>query len=527
MSALHEFVEPAPDGRAATKMLPREDLLRRVDQIAREELAHEDERFSGPCAANIVDHLLDRGEYVLRHVATDAGPRLALVHDALALVLVRWKNEHDVLKPSRNVERTNPILSAARLDGKDLFETLPPPVTLHTIDDQIWDHLLAIYADRKGFMGRVGFRLKVDMVFPCPKPPDDAIYKRYLKGTSLDAPRLVVLPPSVFPDLRPRAWKAIGVSSLYRGWALIGRSDASRHDIHDKPDIEGRLETLRLLVEELRRERPRVVALDERGAQFYRSLGELDGAGKPLPEPTILGTTPDRSDPLYTALVEGRAQYVVGSAPTRARCEQVPALKVFVDYLDLETTLSPEDLARLSGPPMHEVWHVDRELDQAALLRLASVMFYTVEFIRTYPEDYVRFLYDKARECESASPPEADAPIGIRFIRNAVAACYRFVPLDLYSSTYLLANSPHYFPDLDGWKAAHVAGLHNELMRYREQCYRWIERLAERLRPGAPPGVTALIERGNRNLQIYNYFDAESHLRRAFERLAGAGAGSP
>ena len=404
LSAMYELVESAPDGRVATKMVSREHFLDLVERHSREELINEDERLSRKSADKVVDHLLDRREYVLQHVATDSGKRLVLVHDAIGLVLARWKNEYEVLKPSRDVERTNPVLAGARFGREELYDIVSPPLTLlSTIDDQIWDHLLAIYANRRGFLARLGFRLAVQEVFPCPKPPEDEQYKRHLSGTSATRPRLVVLPPSVFPYLGPDEWQAIGISGVYRGWALIGHRKGSLPDLKGEVDVEKRRVNLSLLVRGLRNSTPRVSALDERGARFYQALGEVDSSREPLPKPTILGSTSDRSDSLYLALVNNEADFVVGSAPTRALCEQAPAFKVYVDYVDLEEIVPTGASAIISRPPMHGVWLVDRGLDEATLLRLASVLYYTVDYIRNNPEDFIRFLYDKAREGNAPS----------------------------------------------------------------------------------------------------------------------------
>ena len=122
-----------------------------------------------------------------------------------------------------------------------------------------------------------------------------------------------------------------------------------------------------------------------------------------------------------------------------------------------------------------------------------------------------------------------DTPIGTRFVRNAVAACYQFVPISLYSSTFLLANSPNYFGDLNGWTIENMSSIYHRLIRYREECFAWLEKLAlaKDLRLDPADNISALLERGNRHLQIYNFFDAEACFRQAFGLLAGAGAERP
>jgi hypothetical protein len=420
------------------------------------------------------------------------------------------------------------VLAAAGFGRQDLYDTDPPPLRFSTIDDQIWDHMLAIYADRRGFLARLGFGLDVREVFPCPKPPEDELYKKHLSAPSApQQPRLVVLPPSVFPALRPDQWRAIGISSVYRGWALIGGRNARLPDLKATVDIDGRRARLLQLVEELRDKQPRVFALDERSARFYQALSGVDGRSAPLPRPTILGSTSEESDALYQALVNDEADFVVGSAPTRALCEQAPAFKVYVDYVDLEELVEPRTRALISDPPMHEVWLVDRELDEPTRLRLASVLYYTVDYIRNYPEDFTRFLYDKAREESRTGRHPGGPPIGTRYIRNAVATCYQFTPLSLYSSTYLLANSPDYIGRLAGWPPAEMSSVYHDLMRYREKCFRWLELLSKDARGDLGADIPTLLERGKKHLQIYNFFDAEACFRTAYALWAGVQPGWP
>lgn len=518
LSALFTFAEILSDGRVVSKTLSEEEFLTKLDQISYEQSLYEFERYSHKDKLLVLDHLLEKSEYVLQRIGFTSKGMLVLVHDTIGLVLARWKNEYEAIRPSREVESTDSILSAASFTQRDLYDSLESSLTLNTIDDRIWDHLIAIYALKKGFFQRLGIELDVKSRFIAPRIPTAKEYKEFLepKGRSSNNPRLVVLPLALFPNIRSEEWDVIGISGVYYGYALIGKHNDNIPDIKGANQDESR-KAIKKLVEMLMENKFRVRAFEKESARFYQMLG-LIVSETPLEKPPMVKSTPLGGDALYQKLIEDKADFVIGSAPTRALCEQA-GFRIYIDLQDLINLLSQtsrsfeEDIRYLS---MHEVWLIDKGLDRAILQKLASVLYYTIDYILRDPEDFVRFIFDRNRNRGS----KGDIPIARRFIRNAVAACYKFVPFNLYAQTYLLPHSCDFFRNgHNGLSSFDISGVYKSLMKSLHECEAELENFTKDPLYSKNSSVSNYIKMGCRHRQIYNYGEATTFFHKAKKLL--------
>src|SRR5262249_22069160 len=137
--------------------------------------------------------------YILEEVREMfGGPKLGwrLRHDSIAAALVEWKNDY---------------LSHATYEGKDVFspeesfEGIKAPAfgatsqLFRTMNDGIWDHLIPIYADEKGFAGRIGMRFKAEPKFDLNQSTfSPSFFQEFLSEKTPGTNRLVVLPGAVF-----------------------------------------------------------------------------------------------------------------------------------------------------------------------------------------------------------------------------------------------------------------------------------------------------------------------------------------
>jgi hypothetical protein len=515
LNVLTGFAEINADGRATTKTLTAPEVF---ELAARHKCSPEK-------IADVLAHLTQDSEYILAALGgTESEALYALMHDAVALVLSRWKREEfDVLRPREEVIKGNAVLRASSFtleqlysDAKGAFTQRPGRIRFETVDDTIWDHLLAIYAEHKGFSARLGFEFKLARSFDRPSPPDDARYQDFLNAHSIQ-PKLLVIPPVLFPMIRPPKWKTIGICNVFWGYALIG-----------KPNGDLAQQSLETITDTILNQGKRVAVFEERCRDFYKLIGEV--VGRQLPEPELV---PDDSgsDVLYLELVSGRADFIVGSAPTRARCEQA-GFRVYStvdDLLKLAQAKSAKNhVQKIKELLMHEVWTIDRgsgeELKPETLLRLGSVLFYTVQYILNDPEDFVKFVHYQMQ----TKAPEGTIPVDLAWVRKAMAACYQFAEFDDYLYNYLLPGSDRHF--LTGLpeesKPEEVirdaSSVHDRLARLRCICDDHLIKLRDSL-PVTAAGqgeelekqIVDLLTIGKRHYQIYNFYDAERFLRKA------------
>jgi hypothetical protein len=515
LNVLTGFAELDADGRATTRTLTKLEVF---------ELAERCQCLSD-AVEGILKHLTDEREYVITHLdGTGGQARYALMHDAVALVLSRWKREElDVLRPRKEVIKGNAVLRAASFKIEDLYPDayralvpMPGPVRFETIDDNIWDHLLAIYAKDRGFSDRLGFEFKLAKPFARPSPPEDESYQNFLNARTTD-PKLLVIPPVLFPTIRPPRWKTIGICNVFRGYALIGKQD---DDLAKAP-----LEKIAATISE---QGKRVAVFEDQCLEFYNLIGEVVGLS--LPKATRV---PDDSgsDVLYLELISGRTDFIVGSAPTRARCEQA-GFRVYYTVDDLlrlaRERRAEQQIRKIEQLLMHEVWTVEqgggKQWDEETLLRLGSVLFYTVQYILNDPEDFVRFIHYQMQE----KTPEGTIPVDLAWVRKATAACYQFTAFDDYLHKYLLPGSDrHFLIGLPNEKHPEAliqdaSSVHDQLTARRCLCDDLLSELRNILHVTAwqeggevEKKIVDLLTVGKRHYQIYNFHDAGRFLNAA------------
>jgi hypothetical protein len=512
LCGLSQFVHVEPDGRVTTRIFKRSEL-------GGQGL---DSSLSSPSIDAVLGYLSSEQEYVLLNIDATEDPLYVLRHDAVALVLTRWKREFDALQPKERMRKENTILAAASFQECDLYDADlikegSKPVKIATIDDGIWDHLLAIYANTKMFSRRLGIQFKVVKEFDRVIPPDDEQYADFLRQTPSDELplSLVVLPPVLFKEVKRPKWQLIGICNIFRGYALIGRH---YNEIWGK-----KVEDIARFISSGKR----VAVFEKRCLEFYRLVGEV--AGCPMPEATLVDDA--GSDRLYELLATKKVDFIIGSAPTRARCEQM-GFFAYIDIPKLQESAKglekKEQIGEIKQLPIHEVWAIQQlpsmphHTVHEILLRLGSVLFYTVQYILNDPEDFVKFIYSRVR----IMTPQGIIPIDRKWVSKAIADCYKFVTFEDYAYEYLLPSGgdsfmaalPEEIKRVD--RISEVASVYEDLIELRAQCDQHLRQIRDLLLSGeySPEVKTRtgkLLDIGRKHYQIYNFYDAERYIKKA------------
>jgi hypothetical protein len=443
-----------------------------------------------------------------------------LVHDQLAAALVSWKRTDQVERAAHVRFRSDWIVSTESFSGIDLYPQNPPPERRFvTINDLIWDHQIPLYAQARGFAGRLGFHFTTEATFDLTaRRRTELKYSKFLTRSRSDRkPRLVVLPDRVFPDLRQAPWCVIGIPNAYRGFAIVGRRRKDLKPIRDKDpigDAEKRRRLLRIATA-MCDPAARTVAFEEASREFARHLLAVAGVDA---EPSGLHLANGQyrnvtRDSMFTALVNGDAQFALGPAPSRALAEQA-GFVVFADYDDLFKLASDDVQRKLRALTLHEVWAVDIDpADSATLLRLLSLLFYTVEHIRTRPDDFVQFLYNQQL---AAGANGADAyRLQRHFIRSAVTTCYSYVTQDQYAFEYLTPQPQSY--EYRGGDCGPLS-IFGRFAEWRASCDRALSILGTKAKLAREQERILLAAR--RQYEIFNYFDAHALLSQLLQEVA-------
>jgi len=323
--------------------------------------------------------------------------------------------------------------------------------------------------------------------------------------------RLVVLPAKLFPQIRSKPWTSVGIPNAYRGFAIIGRK---RRDVVSGQTAHRDSGSLKTLAHILANPQTRINAFEEESGHFVRYL--LQWAKVSSPDKQIKVTAPLKArfnlalDPMFTALVKDECDFALGTAPSRALAEQA-GFEVFADFEALIHVLDEPLRQKANALALHEVWAVDLPPEaEGPLMRLASLLLYTVEYVRSKPEEFVRFLYNEALKATA----DGAYLLQRQFVRKAVSSCYSYAPSEEYFFEYLtpLSGSHHKHTGKRG--PAHIFG---QLMQYRAECDSLLAKIASLSQVDL--SVREHIERATRHYQIFNYYDACQSLQRVARTL--------
>lgn len=461
--------------------------------------------------------------YILQQVAfgeTADSKGWKLVHDTIAVSLA-GSTQADLEKCYTERSRTDSVLEAEKLTSKELYASGPDVIRFRTINDLIWDHQIPIYAEKKGFTTRLGLEIKADPEFDLTIQGNSTVdYGSFMSPERRRGQyRLVVLPGQLFSSIRSAPWITVGIPNTYRGFAIFGRQREGLVPLQDpthpvKPE-ESRSRLARL-ARTLARKGTRIVAFEEASAKFVEYIIQWARlSGKSAKRVEVVAPQTERytaaRDPMFTKLVEGQCDFALGPAPSRALAEQA-GFVVFADFSDIEHLTRGKLREKIINLKLHELWVVDLSpKETACLMRLASVMLYTVEYIRGNPDDFVRFLYNDMLSASS----EGAYPLQRQFIRAAVSACYNYVSIEEYFFEYLTPSSESYFRHSGPHGPAPVF---KQLMEYRMKCDRILGKVGSKRRLDRT--VRGHFERARRHYQIFNYYDAFDCLLRV-ERTLG------
>jgi hypothetical protein len=470
----------------------------------------------------MIQWLGQKENYILQRTGPTKSTHSAwkLVHDQLAAALVWWRRTEHVERAAHIRFRSDWISATERFLKSDLYPDTPPPERRFiTLNDLIWDHQIPLYAYARGFAQRLGFKFITEPAFDLTsKHRTELKYGDFVKpARRRRLPRLVVLPERVFPELREPPWCVVGIPNTYRGFAVVGRPRGDLQPVGERVPISDtvRRERLVRLASAMCDSRTRTIAFEGPSRQFAELLLNVAGiedvpAGLQLANGHFRNEARDR---MFTFLVNGEAQFALGPAPSRALAEQA-GFVVFADYDDL-FFLAPDDIRRkLRALTLHEVWAVDIDPNERpTLLRLLSLLFYTVEHIRARPDDFVQFLYNQQL---AAGAHGADAyRLQRQFIRSAITTCYSYATPDQYAFEYL---SPQ--PQSYEYRAGNCGPLvlFSELAEWRARCDQALSALGSKER--LPRRLERVFFAARRQYEIFNYFDAHALLSQLLQEVA-------
>lgn len=480
--------------------------------------------------------LSEKGHYVLECTqsasANSDEPCWKLIHDSVAVAMVSWQSEGRHRMEHLEDVSVRRFTRSEDFDSEFLYgHTPPPPVSFKTLNDMIWDHLIPIYAESKGFARRLGLHFQVETKFDLTNRGIGAgeayeldYYSDFLK---MDPKQnlLAVLPGSSFPQIEGHPWTTIGIPNLYCGYAVVAgrncklqplkrhiRTDL-RDSVYENDEISSdqELTKLREIGRALSQQDITVHAYEAESVKFLNYLLKLAGF-PPRGDIKILKNEPTRfhtaRDSMFKSLIDNEVDFVLGPAPSRALAQQA-GFQVLADFNDIYC-LAPAmpkqpDLDELQ---LHELWVVTGDHSKGTLLRLLSVMLYTAEVIREDPEDFVRFIYNQVQ----LALDDGGYPLQREFIRKTIENCYIYPPMSDYAFTYF-SRSPSSYSRIS--KNSAPLHLYNEWSRKRAACDQLLLQLAADERVDTSPTATRYLQFAEAHYRILNFYDAQDFMHRA------------
>jgi hypothetical protein len=469
---------------------------------------------------------------------------------------------------------------AARLSREQLFpdsklmpdSEMPAPFVIKVPTNLLWDHQIPFFAQSRGLSERLGIRFvpQSDLVLS-PPPPSPAHVLVSAERVSFPLPA------------HRGAWTDIAVSDLFQGNGLVGpiikdletlRTVPRQDDRQDKKAAAAREATelsrrLRKILDHLVSVQATVLAYDDSTESMMKLASYLAG-GQPEDVSNLHykklekrpGTKTDRKEELFEQLAgygHSRSHFMVGTAYGRALashrgyityfdCQDLSRLMDILDGLQdgpdigvLAELESPETRSRLfrlyQDIFSHTVWQINipssdwRRIEHYPLvMRLAGLCYFAADYIRSFPDDLVRFLYDWHANPKNFKENDR---VSRETIRAMLQDCFHFLSFDMNPRLLFDPDSKFEFSPREGGEKlfSTVGDVHRELTALRkrtvdlfgEMCWQleqlerhdkdsrrndWL-RKAEKLRGFAWE-----------NFRIYNYYDSARLMDRALRLVS-------
>jgi hypothetical protein len=501
------------DGRVVSEQETVRDLL---------EAAQEKECEGNPDQCReVLDRLAGAEVGLLRSVRSEVegeGNKLALIHDAVGLALVRWHTS----RPDRHGSPSE----GSDFERDHLFGTEKlREYTVYTIDDPIWDHRIHLFADRMKFTRRLGFSI-------CFASRKEIRWRSEMDSLPGQLKTLAGRPDQSFLYSLPLetmnhigrekdGWLQLIIPDLYHAFALIGPAE-----LLTKGGVP-----LRVYGKLLRKDEATVTAWMSELAHHLRErpISILDDAAQKFLEAVleVVGVTPSSpvsasSGDILSVLKSGG--FVIGSANERAIAERADFqcylngdhIPQIIDILHKSWTINRR-IRLIRSSEVHNVWNLKAAgniSDYLAFrLRLASIGFYTCEYIREHPERFAQFLWST----DTGSRHEGHWRLDQSSIRSAVASSYRFAAFDEYGRDFLDKSSFNSLSDVSG-KALETYYDLLDLRRTSIEKAGKIDKLCE---GELPNNLRELKLRAWRHFQILNFFDSDRLFTDALSLLQG------
>jgi len=475
-------------------------------------------------ALKMFDWLALPGQCVLEKNASDPALKpqggWRLVHDSLALALVSWSRTNIIRSDTERVAGGLVGKQSAEIQeyrSKDLFARPPKKCRLLTINDLIWDHLMHLFAQQRGFAERLGLSFSIHPDGDLTQTDRELDYTKFLaEDATPEYSRFVILPSSIFPAIKTAPWLTVTIGNLYRGFAIIGRSrpdvlplirstGSNDHKLHGL-----NIERLEQLAKVLCRKQTKIHAYEKESAALVDFIAKKY---KRRRRNTIEIFTASRSkfnsakDPMFTSLVDNKVDFALGPAPSRALALQA-GFTVFADFDSVySVATTQQERAELDKLLIHENCAVEKAgLTEETTMRLVSVLFFTVEFIRQYPEEFVKFCYGQMHRAVK----DGAYPIQREYIRSAVLDSYEFVSAREYPFAYLDREGRAYYEG----KGDGPGTIYEKWIQYRRECDALFLKLLRHDAWRASRVGRAAFRRAQMHYRILNFYDAHEELAR-------------
>lgn len=175
--------------------------------------------------------------------------------------------------------------------------------------------------------------------------------------------------------------------------------------------------------------------------------------------------------------------------------------------------------------------------ERAAVLRLASVGYFTTEYLRTNMDDFVAFIQHFVNRFLADDAPDQKSMRGVRIgrdeVRSAMRDCFTFARFDeLGEDVFDLDSVFAYWSDQGRFDAKSMAGaIYQDLISLRERTLEHFQNCAESIawlryngayEPSSDEAVGAAFaakERAWRHFKIFNFYDAERYMNKASQKL--------
>lgn len=389
---------------------------------------------------------------------------------------------------------------------------------------------------------------------------------------------------SKFDRFEIRRWSDVMVSNLFVGNGLIGLAHKEVQSIpyrqEQKPELEltEMIEAVRQALTLVMEKQGRIAAYNTSGRRFIQFaakvanlpefLDYIDASGPDGKDNfiTFSDDSYDAADPLVQWLVRGpeeydteaRPHFIVGSAFSRAMATQAGFTLFFgaahlaqIGQLELinrerkKDADSPMPLVsnvklELQDIVSHTVWQLgihasqwERGMNRATVLRLAALGYFTVEYIRTNPNEFVQHVHEFVnRMLKQAATTKARRSRGLRLsramLKQSIKDCFQFLKFEEYGkAVYDLDSTYAYWSDHGALDTKTIArDVYTELARLRlstlshfsriMNAISWMRHFDEhhaeepRLKEAAQ-----LKEYAWANFHIMNFYDSERFMARA------------